>query len=54
MIELNSNLKKKSQVSSQKSRYSDLKQKTLDTFDAKKFNPTLPKFSLRFPFFQKN
>src|SRR6056300_1324290 len=54
MIELNSNLKKKSQVFSQTSRYSDLNQKTLDTFDAKKFNPTLPKFSLRFPFFQKN
>jgi len=54
MVELNSNLKKKSPVFSQKFKYIDPQQKTLDTFDANKFNPSLPKFSLKFPFLQKN
>jgi len=54
MVELNSNLKKKSPAFSQEPKYLDPQQKILDTFDANKFNPSLPKFSLKFPFFQKN
>ena len=54
MVELNSNLKKKSPVFSQKLKYIDPQQKNLDTFNANKFNPSLPKFSLKFPFLQKN
>ena len=54
MVDLISNLNQKSPVASIKSKYSDPQQKTLDTFNVNKFKPSIPKFSLRFPFFQKN
>ena len=54
MVDLISNLNQKSPVTSIKSKYSDPQQKTLDTFDVKKFKPSIPKLSFRFPFFQKN
>ena len=54
MVDLISNLNQKSPVASIKSKYSDPQQKTLDTFNVNKFKPSIPKFSFRFPFFQKN
>ena len=54
MVDLNSNLNQKSSVTSSKSKYSDIQQKTLDNFNVNKFKPSLPKIKLRFPFFQKN
>ena len=54
MVDLSSNLNQKSPVASTKSKYSDSQQKTLDTFNVNNFKPSIPKFSFRFPFFQKN
>jgi hypothetical protein len=54
MVDLISNLNQKSPVASIKSKYSDSQQETLDTFNVINFKPSIPKFSFRFPFFQKN
>jgi len=43
MADINKNINKKNLTYSAKSKYSDDKQKSLDSFDAKSYKPTLPK-----------
>lgn len=47
MVDLNKNLSDKTKISSYKSKYSDQKQRSLDSFDTKTFKPSLPKIRIR-------
>tara|TARA_B100000965_G_scaffold284574_1_gene242505 strand:- start:605 stop:1906 length:1302 start_codon:yes stop_codon:yes gene_type:complete len=51
MVDLNDNINKRSESSSSKSKYYDLKQESLDSFDTNNFKPSLPKLpKLKFNF----
>mgnify|MGYP001136484390 CR=1 FL=1 len=43
MVDLIENINKKNQSAIYKSKYSDQKQRSLDSFDTKNFKPSLPK-----------
>tara|TARA_Y100000996_G_scaffold414693_1_gene406345 strand:- start:7177 stop:8466 length:1290 start_codon:yes stop_codon:yes gene_type:complete len=48
MVDINYNFQKKVKPSSSKSKYSDHKQKSLDSFISKNYKPSLPKFNFSF------